>query len=183
VKHTIKWAGILIIVFVMAVIFISTNRHPDPQPPSTADQVTTAAKKQHSDPEYKIGDIVKMQNLAYKVNKVDSAKQIGSGIVHAKADGYFLMVNLTVTNQGKEAETIDSSMFTLVEGNGKEYDANGVAAMYIEGNNNFFLDKLQPHAAKIGYVVFDVPTIKGEYSLRVTGELRAKEGKLIRLER
>lgn len=183
-KNVLKWVSVLLLSIMIVGIFISGNHRKDaPTPYQTDETMATTKANDPEEKEHRIGDIVKVNNLAYRVNQVESAKQIGSGVISEKADGYFLMVNLTVTNQGKEPQTIDSSMFTLIEDDGTRYAANGAVAMFIKGNNNFFLEKLNPKLSKTGYVVFDVPTVKVEYSLRVTGGLQSNESAVIRLEK
>lgn len=188
-KNVLKWVGIAFVVLIL--IGVVTGKDDETKKTNTAnDQATTTVTASESSDEvtesdkkdYKIGDVVKVGNLEYTVNEVSNAKQVGNEFLNEKASGVFLLVNITVKNNDKEAKTIDTSMFTLVESDGTQYDANATAAAYIEGNDDFFLANVNPKLSKTGYVIFDVPTVDSSYALKASGGFLSSDEELINLK-
>lgn len=98
---------------------------------------------------YKVGDV------SFTVTGSSTAKNAG-GEYGVDAQGTYLILDVIVKNEGKEALTVDSSFFTL-ESEGATYDADGTADIYInESGKSFFLQEINPNLELKGKVVFDV---------------------------
>ncbi|EOD00199.1 DUF4352 domain-containing protein [Caldisalinibacter kiritimatiensis] len=191
-KKILKWIGI---VFVGLIIIgaiagggeegsdnnTSSNESTTQEASSESTTETKTAEEPVTEEYFKIGDVVKVGNLEYTVNEVLQADKLGNEYLNEEANGVFLILNVTVTNRDKEGRTIDSAMFKLIESDGTEYDSNGSAAIYIEGNDDFFLAQVNPKLSKTGYIVFDVPTVDSSYALKVTGGFWSSEEELIYL--
>jgi Domain of unknown function (DUF4352) len=68
-----------------------------------------------------VGDTLTLEGTAYKVTRVSTARAVGGQYTKTKADGKFVVVNLTLTNKKDEPATILEDAVRLVGGNGKEY--------------------------------------------------------------
>jgi hypothetical protein len=80
---------------------------------------------------------------------------------------------------------MDSTMFTLHDSQGNAYDADPSAFMYLENQESFFLDNVNPGLARTGDIVFEVPEGLTGLSLEVdSGVLfAAGESVIIELDR
>ena len=103
---------------------------------------------------YSVGDLVNVGSVSYLVNGIDTATNVG-GEWGENSKGTFLLVNVTVTNNGDEALTVDDSLFKLLN-DGKEYDSDSLAGMYANDDSSFFLESINPELSLTGNVVFDV---------------------------
>ena len=103
---------------------------------------------------YSIGETVDVGDVTYVVNSVDSATNVG-GEYGQNSKGTYLLVNVTVTNNGDESLTVDNSLFKLLN-DGKEYDSDSTAGIYANDDSSFFLESVNPELSLTGNVVFDV---------------------------
>jgi hypothetical protein len=101
------------------------------------------------------GQPLKVGDVTFTVTGTSTATNVG-GEYGVKAQGQFLILDVIVKNEGKEAITTDSSFFKLKSGD-ITYDADGTAAVYANEDNNFFLQKVNPGLENKGKVVFDIP--------------------------
>ncbi|MCM3071368.1 MULTISPECIES: DUF4352 domain-containing protein [Staphylococcus] len=111
--------------------------------------------------EAKIGEKVKVDDLEYTVNSVETASTVGNQYVSSNADGMYIVADVTVKNNGDKAITIDTELFKILNGeatNGADSaastDANTSASN--PSDIGFFLEQLNPGNEKTGKVVFDV---------------------------
>lgn len=118
-------------------------------------------KKEEPKTSFKIGDTVNVGKMIYRVNEKNVASQVGPSILPQKASGQYVVIDVTLKNDGNEAVTIDSSFFKLKRGD-KTYEADTMGSMSANqgenGNidNSFFLQQLNPDSEITGKVVFDV---------------------------
>ena len=103
---------------------------------------------------FKIGDTVNVGKVTYVVNSVETATNVG-GEYGQNSKGTYLLVNISVTNNGDEALTVDNSLFKLLN-DGKEYDSDSAAGIYANDDSSFFLESVNPELSLTGYIVFDV---------------------------
>ncbi|MEU4823509.1 DUF4352 domain-containing protein [Actinomadura sp. NPDC023710] len=105
----------------------------------------------------KIGQSVKDGKFTFVVTKVSTrTSSIGPEGVGKKPQGKFVLVNMKVTNHGKEAQTFDGDSQKLLAGD-KEYSADTEAAIYLESARSL-LEEINPGNTVNGTVIFDVPT-------------------------
>lgn len=110
---------------------------------------------------HKIGETVKNGDLEVTVNSVETMKSVGPSIARTNAKGTFVVADVTIKNKGKEALTIDSSMFKLKSGD-KTFEADNTGSMSANQNDNgsiensFFLQRINPDSTAQGKIVFDV---------------------------
>ncbi|WP_281975783.1 DUF4352 domain-containing protein [Halobacillus litoralis] len=127
---------------------------------------------------YSVGDTVEVGAMTYTVNEVSTADEVGMSMAPTEANGKYVILNMTVKNNGDESATIDSSYFTM-KYDGKTFDADSTGS--IEANmkddgsmkNSFFMEQLNPGSELTGNVAFDVaPEIAEADGLK----LEASEG-------
>ncbi len=82
--------------------------------------------------------------------------RIGSDVLGKDAQGQFVLVHVTVTNIGDEAQYFDGSSQKLVDAQGRTHSADTSAAIYL-GDAESFLNQINPGNSVQGTVVFDLP--------------------------
>jgi len=104
----------------------------------------------------------------FTVNEISTTNEIkdASGYLSYKPESEgaeFLVVNVTVKNDGKESITTDSSFFKLNKG-----DVVYSPTTIITTDSKFFLfDGINPGLAKTGNVLFEIPEASLDLSLTV----------------
>ncbi|WP_156021136.1 DUF4352 domain-containing protein [Streptococcus ruminantium] len=128
------------------------------QTTSSTNQVTTATSSSSSEKQqevtYSIGQEVPVGNVIYLVNSKEITTNVG-GEFGKNANGVFLLLNVTVKNNGKEAITVIDDFFTLLKGDVK-YKSDSSAGIYANQDTKFFLTKVNPENSVAGNVVFDI---------------------------
>ena len=84
-------------------------------------------------------------------------KTIGSAPLSATAQGQFCILKITARNTGKDAATLTDSALTLFDTQGRKFDADSAASIYLPDNAVLFTT-INPGNTATGQVVFDVPT-------------------------
>lgn len=109
----------------------------------------------------KIGESIKVGTLEYEVEEVLNAKELENMMLSEEDNNTFLAIKVTVTNLDKESMTINSSMFQLIEADGTVYDLLTTSELDI-------VNRINPKLSKTGYLIFDVPSLESEYSLKIS---------------
>jgi hypothetical protein len=110
-----------------------------------------------------VGSSQTVSKVEYKLNSIETKDILGESneFMTEKATAKFLVVNVTITNKGDEAITVDSDFFKLLNGKTKYepagYSVQTAANLDAEGQDSFFLNELNPNMSLTGNVVFDVP--------------------------
>jgi flagellar biosynthesis GTPase FlhF len=117
------------------------------------------------------GDTVKAGNFSIAVYDPSTAASVGDKYLSQKAKGIYWIFPVAVRNDDKEARTVDSSMFELVSNTGVKYAPDATAALYMNTETKFFLEKINPGIILKGYVVFDMPKDQMivDYKMQVRG--------------
>lgn len=149
------WVWVLAIIVVI-MILPSAEEEPTTTVSKPADK---AEKAEQAEPEVKpasIGDALKVGNVVFTVHGKESTDTIGDQYLSQKAQGKYLVLDVSVKNEGKEAITVNTSFFKLISGE-TEYDSDGSADMYInDANTMFFLQEINPGNELRGKIAFDV---------------------------
>lgn len=152
-----KWWVWLIAVIVVIAVASGGEDTPTETAGTDAPKSETNDKKPAEKEEVKvasIGEVVKVGNVEFTVNKTSTAKNVG-GEYGSNSQGTYLLVDVTVKNVGKEAITTDTSFFKLLSGD-KTYEADSTASMHTDMELKFFLQQVNPDLSNTGTVVFDV---------------------------
>ncbi|WP_234019054.1 DUF4352 domain-containing protein [Staphylococcus simulans] len=159
------WVKILITVLVVmgAVNMMTNNNVPQNDNTSNTNSESKSEKKQDTKKEtkapHKMNEVVKLDKLEFNVTNKAVADQVGNVLTN-KAKGTFIVLDVTVKNNGDKAVDIANSFFKLV-GDGKTYEADSAASTTANqavspDDLGFFGDKINPDSTKNGKVVFDV---------------------------
>lgn len=137
-----------------------------------------------------IGDTVTVGDMQYRVNSFKVKKVLGNEYFNSKANGTYVLLNVTIKNNGSDEVTIDSNFFELHKGKKTyETDANGTlyANMDSKGKENtFFLQGLNPDSKMTGTIAFDVaPQVakSNNLKLQVQTGFWGTETKMIQLRK
>jgi hypothetical protein len=121
---------------------------------STSSNSTSDAGSQSSP--YKVGQTIELEGTQYTVTGASTQGKIG-GAFGEKADGTFVVVDLTIENKKDETKTFMDEAATFVASDGTQYEGSD-AAIYLE--NSLWLQDMQPDLPIDGQLVFDVPPSK-----------------------
>lgn len=138
---------------------------PNSSSPENGDHATAAS------PAFKqIGQQVEVGNFSYIVNNAKFLSEIGNEFDRKKADGIFLVINVTFRNNDKDEHTLDNSLFKLTDDKGTEYESSteGETALEMAGKETLFLKQCNPNITKSGLLIFEVPHT-GTYQLHLSG--------------
>jgi hypothetical protein len=97
--------------------------------------------------------------INYTVDRVRRTKATDEYLGEERADGVFVIVDLHLTNVGNQTVNLSATKYTLVAADGTVYEP--------EKTNNILFDTLAPDLAKESTLVFDVPTNRTQWSLRI----------------
>lgn len=162
--------GLFVLAFVGAAFFISMAEPLNKSSKNVSQQLISEAQPSEI-VLGKIGDTVNVGNFDYRVDAITFSKTIGNDYFKKTADGIYLALKITIKNKDREAHTLDNSLFRLTDSNNFEYESSndGTAAIEMAGLNSLFLKQCQPHIETSGILVFEVPSRKGGYHLKVSG--------------
>lgn len=125
----------------------------------------------------KIGQPLKVGDLVFTVVSASTTKELKSPL--GNKTGNWMVVAVKVDNRSKEAVTIDSSFFKLIEGDGTAYETDSDNLMYLPSEQNFFLKKINPKLAAEGQVLFAIPESAKDFKLQVqTGAFGTETGEI-----
>jgi len=104
-----------------------------------------------------IGDPVRDGKFEFTVTSVkDGVKSVGDDLLGQEAQGQFVLVKVTVTNIGDEAQMFDGSSQKAFDSEGREFSSDGGAAIYLKGSESF-LNDINPGNSVKATVVYDIP--------------------------
>jgi hypothetical protein len=126
---------------------------PAEEAPSEEEPATPAAAP--------IGTPAQTGNLAITVTKVEPGvaqvgTEVGGTLLGEKAQGQFVLVHVSVENVGAEAESFSDMNAKIYDAEGREFEANSAAGIYIEGNDSLF-GEINPGNTLQGVLVYDLP--------------------------
>lgn len=122
---------------------------------SSASSQASSAKKEESKT-YGIGQVVKVGDVEYTVNSVTQATTVGTDFLGDTAQGVYLLVDITVKNNGNKALDVSNDFFKIYQGD-KEFTSDSGASLYANDNTGFFLEEINPGNSITSKVAIDVP--------------------------
>ncbi|UCN14982.1 DUF4352 domain-containing protein [Cellulomonas iranensis] len=149
------------VVVVVAVASALGGRGDDAPPASPAASApagdTPPAEESPASTAAGIGTPVRDGKFEFTVTGVEpGVTRVGDDMFGEDAQGQFLLVHVTVTNIGDEAQYFDGSSQKLTDTQGRTHSADTGAAIYL-GDAQSFLNQINPGNSVQGTVVFDVP--------------------------
>jgi hypothetical protein len=105
-----------------------------------------------------IGDTVQDGSFTFTVTDVKTGVQaLGESFLRTEAQGSYVLVDVTVTNVGTEAATFLGGNQTLLDAQGREFEADSSAALMNVPDSESFFTEINPGNSVDGVLVFDVP--------------------------
>lgn len=111
-----------------------------------------------------IGEPVKAGKVEWTVVTAREATSLKSSF-GGKKDGSFVIVDFNFTNGNKEAVTLDSESFRLIDSEGREFEVDTDTYEYVEPGKDIFLDQVNPGVSKEGEVIFTVAPDASDFTL------------------
>ncbi|MCS4488510.1 DUF4352 domain-containing protein [Streptococcus sciuri] len=106
--------------------------------------------------DYFVGQTFTVGDVEYTVNSVSTSQTVGDEFINETAQGTYLLLNITVKNNGDNALSVSNDYFTLYKGKTK-YTSDSKASLYASNHTGFFLEEVNPGNALTGTVAFDIP--------------------------
>lgn len=155
-KKKKKLLTILLSIFVLIVIISACNAITGG---GSGTSNKDASKSNDAKTTHKMNEVVKVDKLEFNVTNKEIADQVG-GVITNKAKGTFIILDVTVKNNGNEAVDISDSFFKLL-GDSKTFEADTAASTTANqavspDDLGFLGDKINPDSTKTGKIVFDV---------------------------
>ena len=105
-----------------------------------------------------IGSTVKDGKFTFVVTKVVPGKtKVGDQYLNKKSQGQFVLVYVTVTNHGDEAQSFFGDNQVVYDAQGRKFSADSEAAIYLGDASKSLYEEINPGNSVKGIVVFDVP--------------------------
>ncbi len=140
--------------------------------------VTTPTKE--AEKIFAIGDSIDVGKFGITINSSTEQDKFHSDnmfIEDVTTEGKFVAVEAKIVNNDKEARTIDTNMFKLVDSQNREFGVYSKAElMTILGDKYLFLESVNPGMSRSGVFVFEVPKDVNEYSLKMYPGILFKTG-------
>ncbi len=120
--------------------------------------------------EFSVGQIdYKIYDKSFGTNVSKDGSQLDT------SGGYFLQVNLGITNKTNQSIKFDTSMFRLTNSIGRAFSfSNDMNQFFSSFDTSLNAVEIQPNMTKLGFIIFTVPTI-AEYNLELNNGNWAKE--------
>ena len=126
-----------------------------------------------------VGDKVTDGPMTFTVTKVRDGVQNIGGELGEKAQGQYVIVHVTVTNDGNEPATFDSSSQSLFDTKGRQY-SDASEAIFLDESNSF-LEEINPGNTVKGKLVYDMPKNATPDTIELHGDMFS-EGVTVSLE-
>ncbi|OJE20983.1 hypothetical protein A9490_07995 [Bacillus thuringiensis] len=194
-----------IVCLVLAMILIPTkDKEEKPKAKETTQQASTEVKEEPKKEEVKKEEVKKEEpkkeepkkeepkkelskegessKVKIAVGSVESTDSVGGEYLNEKAQGVFKVVEISITNNQKDAITVDANSFKLVDNQDREFKYSTQAQTAYDigngGKSDFFLKQLNPGLTQSGKIIFDVPADAQGLVLKARGGMMGKEIKL-----
>lgn len=110
--------------------------------------------------------ITNRDGVAFCVTKVENLQSVGSGYFPATTENNFVVVTITIFNNGTEPYDVNSSRFVLMNGE-IEYEDDTSAALSVD--NGMFMDTINPGLTKEYVLAYETPmtTQECDFQLKI----------------
>lgn len=174
--------AIVVIIFIAAVVDGSNDPKEKASTDTKQETKKDAPKKEKEAKKEEPKELSKegeSSKVKIAVGSVETLESVGTEHLNEKAQGVFKVVELTLTNNQKDAITLSSNSFKLVDNQDREFSPNSAAQIKLNvangGNSKFLLEKLNPGLSQTGKIVFDVPKDVQGLVLKARGGMVGKE--------
>lgn len=151
------WFIVLAVLVVMGVIgsFASGGGN-DSKKETSKSTPTSKSSSKKTEAVYSVGQTFTVGKVEYTVNSVSTTPSVGNEYVNKKAQGIYLVLNVTVKNNGDDALSVSNDYFTLYKGKTK-YTSDSEASEDASDYKGFFLENVNSGNALTSNVAFDIP--------------------------
>ncbi|PFN07562.1 DUF4352 domain-containing protein [Bacillus cereus] len=181
------WFWVIVVIIVVADTGNNDDKKEETKTTSTepkqeVKQETKQEEQKKEEPKKELSKEGESSKVKIAVGAVESLESVGNEYVNEKAQGIFKVVEVSITNNQKDAITVDANSFKLVDNQDREftYSTQGQTSFDIAngGKTDFFLKQLNPGLTQTGKIVFDVPKDAQGLILKARGGMTGKEIKL-----
>jgi hypothetical protein len=169
-KIMILLAIAIVIVFLWGYF---TNDLPAPlpsfKPRTTTTTPTTTSTTTTS--EFQLNKPFTFGSAQYTITKIELATELQSGTATTSTTGSYILVFLTVTNEGIVPLSLNPADFTLLDNKGRTFTLNQEATRIAALSNkksNILTESLQPGLRQEGIIAFEVPDNTSGFVLRLS---------------
>lgn len=103
-----------------------------------------------------VNEPLSLKGTTYQVTSVRTASSVGDEYSGATADGVFVIVDLSLTNEKNEPATIFDDALRVVGANGASYSVSDDALFAVD-DQLVGLEEIQPGLTQQGTLVYDLP--------------------------
>lgn len=156
-KGKLKWVLIILAVLVLIIAISSAGGGSDDS--ESASSGTTTSQPEETEQQAGMGEPVRDGKFEFVVNDVQAGvTTIGPEMIAEQAQGQYIIVNMTVTNIGDEAQSYSSSNAKLFDAQGREFSSDSWASSLVADTTaSGIYDEINPGNSAQVAVVFDVP--------------------------
>ncbi|EMK2594049.1 DUF4352 domain-containing protein [Bacillus cereus] len=183
------WFWVIVVVIVAAAAggseddkkTNSTTDNPKQEAKATSDNSKQEKEKDNNKSEQpkELSKEGESSNVKITVGGTETLESVGNEYSNQPAQGIFKVVEISITNNQKDAITINGNNFKLVDNQDREFKYSTQAQITYditnEHNSNFFLKQLNPGLTQTGKIVFDVPKEAQGLVLKARGGMTGKE--------
>ncbi|WP_242227211.1 DUF4352 domain-containing protein [Bacillus cereus group sp. BfR-BA-01315] len=183
--------ALVVIIFIAAIIDGSNDpkekasTEPKQEAKKDTEKKEPEVKKEEpkkEEPKKELSKEGESSKVKIAVGSVETLESVGNEITNEKAQGIFKVVEISITNNQKDAITVDANSFKLVDNQDREFKYSTQAQTTYDiangGKLDFFLKQLNPGLTQTGKVIYDVPKDAQGLVLKARGGMMGKEIKL-----
>lgn len=148
-KKSRKWLWILGGVIVLIIIIAVAGGKNEP----TKVGETNQASNVNQPTEYKVGDVVKIDDYTMAVNKIERNWRSPAEYDKPESGKEYVLVEVTITNEGKKSISYNTFDFKIQDSNGVQK-----TEAFTMATNKLNSGDLAPGGKITGNLVYDVPT-------------------------
>lgn len=157
----LKWliliGGAIFILGFCGAMALDPGEESEDETTEQTDEEVAETATSNEETTYSIGEAVDVGGLSVTVNGKSNQATVGNEFLNETAgSGNYLLLEITITNNGNEAVTVDDSNFKLIKGE-TTFKSDGTATIYVNDESaSFFLNQLNPESTLSGIVAFDI---------------------------
>lgn len=124
------------------------------------------ASGQGEQPVVGIGEPVQVGEVQWTVTGAESTNQLTAEFQEPR-QGDFVVVNFTFTNNGTEAKALTSESITLIDSQGRQFEADTDTLLYVDPSESILFEEVNPGVTREGTVIYTVAPDASGFVLEV----------------
>lgn len=102
-----------------------------------------------------IGEPLTVGDVTWEVTDARQANRLTADFMDP-VKGHFVIVDFDFTNDGSEPVTLDNYSLALIDSEGRESQVDTDSFLYVPGDRQIFLERINPGVTRQGEVIFEV---------------------------